>query len=191
MSGRGGNKDARIGHAVEFLLRCQGAKVPEAMRAVKFTLEESLNTTKQMAVCRAYTKAIGGKTKSPFPVSVDAVTNTLSLLPLTQPTPTSRTSVSQLEMTPCPPPARDGDSIVRKPKPRQIRKTASGMQKWRVNKFDASNHEKRAFKRATSWYAEELEKKNGLSSYQISKKVKIEFDGVGPSARTLQRYAKT
>ena len=59
-----------------------------------------------------------------------------------------------------------------------------------MNKFDASNHETRAFKRATSWYAEELEKKNGLSSYQISKKVKIEFNGVGPSARTLQRYAR-
>ena len=74
MSGKGGNKDARIRHSVEFLLRCQGAKVPEAMRAVKFTLEESLNTTKQMAVRRAYTKATGGKPKSLFPVSVDAVT---------------------------------------------------------------------------------------------------------------------
>ena len=157
MSGRGGNKDARIGHAVQFLLRCQGAKVPEAMRAVKFTLEESSDATKQMAVRRAYTKAIGGKTKSPFPESVDAVTNNSSLSPLTQPTPTSRTSVSRVEMTSCSPPVHDG---VRKPKPRQIRKTASGMQKWRVNKFDASDHEKRAFKRATSWYAKELEKKN-------------------------------
>ena len=143
MSGRGGNKDGRVAHAVAFLLRCQGAKVPEAMRAVKFTLKESLNTTKQMAVRRAYTKAIGGKTKSPFSVSVDVAANTLSLSPLTEPTPTTRTSVSQMEMTPSPRPARDGDSIVRKPKPkpRQIQKTASGMQKWRVNKFDASHHE--------------------------------------------------
>ena len=76
MSGSGGNKDVRTRHAVDFLLRCQRAKVPEAMRAAKFTLEESLNTTKKMAVRRAYTKAIGGKPKSPFPVSVDAVTNT-------------------------------------------------------------------------------------------------------------------
>ena len=173
MSGRGGNKDGRVAHAVAFLLRCQGAKVPEAMRAVKFTLKESLNTTKQMAVRRAYTKAIGGKTKSPFSVSVGVADNTSSLSPLTEePTPTTRTSVSQMEMTPSPCHARDGESIVRKPKPkpRQIRKTASGMQKWRVNKFDASHHEKRAFKRATSWYAKELQKCNGLSSYQISKK---------------------
>ena len=87
-------------------------------------------------------------------------------------------------------PVSDGDSIVPRPKQRQVRKTSSGMQKFRVNKFDASDHAKKAFKRATSWYAKELDKTNGLSSYQISKKVKIEFDGVGPSARTLQRYAK-
>ena len=62
-----------IAHAVAFLLRCQGAKVPEAMRAVKFTPDESENRTKQQAVRRAYTKAIGGKKKSPFPVSVDTM----------------------------------------------------------------------------------------------------------------------
>jgi hypothetical protein len=45
------------------------------------------------------------------------------------------------------------------------------------------------FKRATSWYAREKEKPDGLSSYVISKKVKVKFDGVGPSAQTLQRYA--
>ena len=42
MSGRGRCKDVRIGHVVEFLLRCQGAKVLEAMCAAKFTLEESM-----------------------------------------------------------------------------------------------------------------------------------------------------
>ena len=124
MSGKGGNKDGRVPHAGAFLLRCQGAKVPEAMRAAKFTLKESLDTTKQMAIRRAYAKAIGGKTKSPFSVSVDAAANTSSLLPLKEPTPTTRTSVSQLEMTPSPCPARDGDSIVRKPKPRCLLRNA-------------------------------------------------------------------
>jgi len=157
------------------------------MRAVKFTLKESANATKQMAVRRAYTKAIGGKKKSPLQVSVDPSANISTLSPLTEPTPTTRTtSTAQLETTP---PHPDG-VVVQKPKPRQIRRTASGMQKWRLNKFDAASHAKQAFKRATSWYSKELEKSNGLSSYQISKKVKIEFDGVGPSATTLRRYAK-
>jgi hypothetical protein len=63
-----------------------------------------------------------------------------------------------------------------------------GMQKWRVNKFDATNHSKHAFKRATSWYKRELEKSDGLSLREIAKRVKLEFDGVGPSAKTLQQY---
>ena len=103
MSGRGRNKDVCTGHAVEFLLRCQGAKVSEAMRAAKFTLEESLDRTKQMDVRRAYTKATGGK----------------------------KSLSSQYQLMPLP------------------------------------------------WYAKSLNKTNGLSSYQISNKVKIEFNGVG------------
>jgi hypothetical protein len=65
------------------------------------------------------------------------------------------------------------------------------MQKWRVNKFDLSDHSKRAFKRATSWYNKEVQTKgkDGLSSYEVAKRVKVEFGGVGPSARTIQRYA--
>ena len=126
MTGRGRHEDARIGRAVEFLLQCQGAKVPEAMCAVKFTLKESANATKQMAVRRAYTKAIGGKMKSPLPaVSIDASANTSTLSPLTEPTPrtTTRTSTAQLETTP-PSPHPDG-IVAQKPKPWQIKLEAS------------------------------------------------------------------
>jgi hypothetical protein len=62
------------------------------------------------------------------------------------------------------------------------------MQKFRINKLAASDHAKRALKRATSWYAKELKKTGGLSSYQIAAKVKKEFDGVGPHAATIRRY---
>ena len=90
------------------------------------------------------------------------------------------------------PERHDDVEIQLKSKARQIRNTASGMQKWRVNKFDSSDHNKRAFKRATSWYDRELQKgKAGLSSYEIAKRVKLEFGGAGPSARTIQRYANT
>jgi hypothetical protein len=79
-----------------------------------------------------------------------------------------------------------------KPKAKQIRHTATGMQKWRVNKFDLPEHSKRAFQWATSWYDREVQKgKDGLSSYayKIAKRVKVEFGGAGPSARTIQQYA--
>ncbi len=84
----------------------------------------------------------------------------------------------------------DGADVVIQPKPklRQIRNTASGIQKRQVNKFDATDHSKRVFKRATSWYKQELEKNDGLSSREIAKRVKLEFDDVGPSAKTLQWY---
>jgi hypothetical protein len=91
---------------------------------------------------------------------------------MTEPTSTTTNTVTQLDT---PPPGRDDGDVVTKPKPRQIQKTASGMQKWQLNKFDATNHARHVFKKATSFYARELEKgSDGLSSYQISKKVKLD-----------------
>ena len=62
------------------------------------------------------------------------------------------------------------------------------MQKFRINKLAASDHAKRALKRATNWYAREKNKTGGLTSIQIEAKVKKEFDGVGPHAATIRCY---
>ena len=62
------------------------------------------------------------------------------------------------------------------------------MQKVQVNKLATSDFEKRALKRATKWYARERNIPGGLSSYQIEKKVKQEYSGVGPHATTIRRY---
>ncbi len=62
------------------------------------------------------------------------------------------------------------------------------MQKHRVNKLAISDLSKQALKRATTWYAFESQKPNGLSSYQIVIKVKKEFDRVGPHAATIRKY---
>ena len=82
MSGRGGRVDTRIAKAAAFKLRCKSVSIPEAMRACKFTLAESSNPAKQMAVRRAYEKAIGGKTKAaPASVSLSASSgSSLSLM---------------------------------------------------------------------------------------------------------------
>ena len=185
MSGKGVAIDKRIAATVAYLKRCPASKVPEAMRACKFTNKESCNPAKQMAVRRAFTKALGGKRKSPPTSSIDQSTVGLSVSPLTEPTtPSGSSGNSETLGGGC-----NEAMLFPRPKAKQIRLTASGMQQWRINKFDATEHQKRAFKRATSWYAREKEKPDGLSSYAISKKVKVEFDGVGPSPRTLQRYA--
>ena len=48
-------------------------------------------------------------------------------------------------------------------------------------------HAKAAHKFATRWYANERGKPDGLSAALISEKVKKDWDGVGPSERTIQR----
>jgi hypothetical protein len=53
-----------------------------------------------------------------------------------------------------------------KPKQKLIRKSARGMQKFRINRLAASDHAKRALKRATRLYAQEKDKPGGLSLRQ-------------------------
>ena len=148
MSGRGGRVDKRITKAAVFKMRCQGALISEAMCASKFTLAESSNPAKQMAVCCAYEKAIGSKTKAPATVSLATTSTGLSLLPLTE-SPRTRTTAQTGTQTP---ERHDDVQIQLKPKAKQIQQTAPGLQKWQVNKFDLSDHNKRAFKWATSRY---------------------------------------
>ena len=79
--------DERIAHTVTFLLRCPGSTVPEAMRACKFSLEESLHPAKQMAVRRSFAKASAGKAVAPPDVIVAAATaTTTTVSPLTNQT---------------------------------------------------------------------------------------------------------
>jgi hypothetical protein len=58
MSGRGIRVDSRIAAVVDFMIRCPGGKVPEAMLAKNFTLAESWNLAKRMAIHRAYKEAM-------------------------------------------------------------------------------------------------------------------------------------
>ncbi len=114
--------DKRIAKATAFKLRCQSASIPEAMRASKFTLAESSNPAKQMAVRRAYEKATGGKTKAaPNTVSLLSTTSSgSSLSPMTE---TTRTESSTENAVGTQTPERE---IQAKPKARQIRHPAGG-----------------------------------------------------------------
>ena len=63
MAERGQRVDVRIAHTVAYLLRCPRSLVPEAMRACKFTLDESASRSKQMTIRRSFAKkATGGRT---------------------------------------------------------------------------------------------------------------------------------
>jgi hypothetical protein len=185
--------DERIAHTAAFMLRCPGSSVPEATRVSKYSLEESGNPAKQMAICRSFAKATVGKLKAPS-IVIDALTAaTMTVSPLTTQTSTVRGLPSTLTMPRMPTtPTTPGGTRPTRPRPKQklIRKLAGGMQKFRINKLAASDHAKRALKRATRWYAQEKNKPGRLTSLQIEAKVKKEFDGVGPHAATIQQYVK-
>jgi hypothetical protein len=126
MSGRGGQADQRIAKAVAFKLRCPDARIPEVMLASKFTVAESQNPAKQMAVRCAYEKATGGKTKASRPNLVDLLTaGTSTVTPVTiQTTSTNATTSQELSLSPpLTPPTPGGSLSTRsKPKAKLIRK---------------------------------------------------------------------
>ena len=158
MSGRGRRVDVRIAHTMAYLLRCPRSSVPEAMRACKFSLNKSESRSRQMMIRRSFAK------KAPPDIIDTATAATTTVSPLT----TVRGDPSTQATTPPPPrtpttpttPTTPGGTRATQPKPKQrlIRKSAGGMQKFRINKLAASDHAKRALKRATSWYAKELKK---------------------------------
>jgi hypothetical protein len=94
MSGKGRRDDKRIASAVTFKIRCQGASIPEAMRATKFTWKESEDPAKQMAVRRAYQKAVN----APSAVLVNRRSSS-ELSPLTDTVVASRAAAASASST--------------------------------------------------------------------------------------------
>ncbi len=111
-----------------------------------------------MAIRCSFAKATSCKLKAPSIVINVLTAATMTVLPLT----TQTSTVRGLPSTPTTPrmpttPTTPGDTRPTRPRPKQklIRKSAGGMQKFRINKLAASDHAKRALKRATKWYAQE------------------------------------
>jgi hypothetical protein len=180
---------------IAYLLRCPRLSVPEGMRACKFSLEESENPAKQMAVRRSFAKATGGKlVPPPMLSSVDncddnSVTADQSNLC------GQRTSINAANAKDTEDAAKGANNArwyadnASKAKAEADKEVGGGMQKFQINKFAVSDHAKHALKRATRWYGQEKDKPGGLSSRQIEKKVKKEYNGVGPCHTTIWRYA--
>ncbi len=170
MSGKGRRKDKCIANAVAFKIRCQGASIPEVMRATKLTLKKSEDTAKQMAVRCAYQRAVTTNSNAPSAVLVNRSSSLLSLLTDTvvassaaAATSVSSTRDSTTPRSPCMPLV-----VVPQPKEKLIQKTTRAMQKHRVSKLAKLKHMKSALKRASTWYAREKDKSDGLSSYEIA-----------------------
>ncbi len=156
--------DVRIAHTVAYLLRCPQSSVSEAMRVCKFTFDESASRSKQMTIYRSFAKeAAGGKFVPPprcyrhgDSCDDDSVAADKSNVY------GQRRSIDADDDAPrtLTPRTTPGGTQSTRPNPKQrlIRKLAGGMQKFQINKLAASNHAKRALKRATKWYAKEKNK---------------------------------
>ncbi len=178
----GGHAEKCITATVAYILKCPASTVPQAMRACKFSDKESKNVRKQMAVRRACDKAMAGKKRAFPPNVIDESTvgkKSVSLLTTAvtrDTTPSTPTMPSGMRST------RSSPRLAKqKPMPKLIRRNLRAMQKVQVNKLAMGDFEKCALKRATKWYAWERNCSGGLSSYQIKKKVKQEYGGVGPT----------
>ena len=152
MSGRGSGSrvDSRITAVVDFMMRCPGAKVPEAMLAKNFTLAESSNLAKRQAIRRAYNEAMKKRDAASSSREIVLSSPSKTISPLTGDTGSTAVvtaggnSTSQPPSTPTTPGSRQSPRL--KPKLHLTRK-------------NASDFVKRAFKRATSWYSREVHQK--------------------------------
>ena len=182
MSSTGGAADPRVKAAVRMMKAHLTLSLPQAMLLAKFSESECKNRTIQMRVRRAHSAQM-----PMIGTDIDvAGTPTMSSLSTQEGTMT-KTSIPAVSN------ASSAVATALFPAPRSEeppRPTAQAKQKDRCNKLKVAVHAKKAHKRATSFYASELKKPKGerLSADAVSKIVKKEYDGHGPSARSIQRY---
>ena len=165
-----------VNKAVALLVKAPMLTVPQSMRAAKFTILQSEDRALQMRVRRAFEsknsrgKHIGSEVDLSSPIkSLSTVTTSSSTMTASQ-------SLAS--------------DFVPLPKKNELRLTALSKVKSVNNKRGSGAHARAALKRATILYAAELEKAEGdspkKSADTIAEKVKKQFDGVGPSARSIR-----
>jgi len=89
------------------------------------------------------------------------------------------------------PSTSDGSSTInQRPKRKQQRMSSTSKQQKRCDDKAERTFYNNAHKQATKMYAEELKKENGKSATAVSKLIKANNEGVGPSETTIQKSVK-
>ncbi len=142
MSGRGNRVNSCITAVVDFMIRFPGAKVLEAMLAKKFTLAESSNLAKRMAVRRAYKEVMKKWDAASCSREIVLSLPSKTISPLTSDTGTAvvtfggNSTSSQPASTPTTPGSRSSPRLTKqRPKLHLTWKNVRAMQKHRVNKL--------------------------------------------------------
>ena len=164
--------DPRVAEAVALWKKAPMLNVGQVMRAACFTEADSKNKNKRMWITRrAPTKKQMKAAILPSVVAMSTPESATSTL-----TPTTTTT--------------EGTAKFPAPKPPRKRRTAQKHQDDKVANKMLKLHKKKAHKRATSLYAEEQKKENGMSSRAVAELVRKQYDGHGPTHVTIQRYVK-
>ena len=170
-----GSDDSLVQAAVGILLKSPDLSVPQAMRAANFSGRQSQNMALRARVRRLHTKRLGVLRKeavSPPPFSIGSTSSAVSAV-------SGLTAGSPAPQSVIHPP----------PKQKQMRKTTTQTQQSRSDTKIMSNHEKKAFKRATTRYAEEKAKPKGLSAQKVCDEIEAEYQ-VTFGQRRIQTYVK-
>ena len=184
MPGNGSQPGPLVLKAIRILKESPKLSVPQAMRAAGMSMADSQVARLQMQVRRRI-PAAPSVSRTPPPSSVHASSPNTEISAITSVTGSTAT-VTTTSAT-----GSNSQVIVAAPKPDQKRMTGAVKQKARAEKKAASVHASKAHKHATAWYAREKEKgKGGLSAAAVAKKTKEQYDGVGPSTRSIQKYVK-
>ena len=173
--------------AATLLIRAPILKVPQAMRAAEFTIEQSQNPTLQQRVRRIWKEKLSRQKKNkivegdvllihPNRSPVSGMTTRLVS------TPTTLSSERSLSDTAA------SDEVIPLPKLQTFRSTVTTAMKKSMNKRAMKKYKDEALKAATKLYRDEQQKENGMSAKEVEKKIKIRYSGEGPCARTITRY---
>ena len=171
--------------AATLLIRAPILKVPQAMRAAEFTIEQSQNPTLQQRVRRIWKEKLSRQKENKIvegDVLIHPNRSPVSGMTTLVSTPTTLSS----ERSPSDTAA--SDEVIPLPKLETFRSTITTAMKKAANTRAMKKYKDEALKAATKLYRDEQQKENGMSAMEVEKKNKIRYSGEGPCARTITRY---
>ena len=180
--------DPRVGMAVKLLMRTRGLMVPEAMQAIGFTDKDADDCKKRTWVHRRVKKEDDDNNEHNNAEHNEEHNNEHNNEPDDEPNDDMSTVTMSVGSS-------SATSSVKHCAPAsvQVRMTVSGKQQHRMIGKSIAEHKKKAHKRATTLYANELKKPSSKrrSSEVIAEEVREEYDGHGPCGRTIRTYVNS
>ena len=168
-------KDPRVGRAVQLWQKSPALTVEQVMLAAEFSPVDAKSRKCQAWIRRR--APLKKNAKKPALIEVQSPDTAVSSL--TESPPEARKESRK----------RKHDAEHPMPKPERKRRTVKVLQQDHINAKAKEEHQKKAHKRATSLYAVEQEKEDGMSAQDVREAVLKDYEWA-PSVRSIQRYVE-